>query len=216
MPGGLTERGQDACWPEDLAAEGGQEEEAAHPRAVRVLQRVQHRHVALRPHLVREEYSTWKCSKWGKDRNKHYRRLCLGTRARNQYLQIPANCWPIYPSWTHAMAPCSPSIRLRAYPKGAWHHTRPSLKTISAVPLMYPPPTQVAVIVKMPTNMPMLRPASIVSSCTIASIMNQADSGVWSYVGNVGINQTETLILKSNSENHNWICFSRKKLLVHE
>ena len=57
-----------------------------------------------------------------------------------------------------------PNMRLSAYPKGAWHQTKPKLKTTSAVPLMYPPPTHVAVIVKMPTNIPMFRPANIVSS----------------------------------------------------
>lgn len=48
--------------------------------------------------------------------------------------------------------------RLREKPTGACAHTSPcpvpftELYTASAVPLMYPPPTHVAVIVNTPTN----------------------------------------------------------------
>ena len=38
-----------------------------------------------------------------------------------------------------------PNTRLRAYPTGAWHHNSPDLIMTSAVPLMYAPPTHVAV-----------------------------------------------------------------------
>jgi hypothetical protein len=37
-----------------------------------------------------------------------------------------------------------PKTKLNAYPNGAWHHSKPDVKIASAVPLIYPPPTQVA------------------------------------------------------------------------
>lgn len=47
---------------------------------------------------------------------------------------------------TDLTEPNSPTTRLRAYPKGACAQARPysGRYTYSAVPLMYPPPTQVA------------------------------------------------------------------------
>ena len=51
----LTQGRKDAGGPEHLTAQRREEQQAAHPGAVGVLQRVQHRHVALRPHLVGEE-----------------------------------------------------------------------------------------------------------------------------------------------------------------
>jgi hypothetical protein len=41
--------------PEHLSAEGREEEEASHPLAERVLQRIQHGDVTLLPHLIGEE-----------------------------------------------------------------------------------------------------------------------------------------------------------------
>lgn len=52
---GLTKRCQDASRPKDLAAERGQEQQAPHTATERILQGVQHRHVALLAHRVREE-----------------------------------------------------------------------------------------------------------------------------------------------------------------
>ena len=57
-----------------------------------------------------------------------------------------------------------PSIKLKAYPIGAWHQIKPLEYVISAVPLMYPPPTHVAVMVNIPTNIPIFLPANITSS----------------------------------------------------
>ena len=55
-PGGVpTESGEDGRRPEDLAQQGGDVEQTAHPRPVTLLERVQHRHVALRTHLAGEE-----------------------------------------------------------------------------------------------------------------------------------------------------------------
>ena len=51
-----------------------------------------------------------------------------------------------------------------AYPKGAWHARRPVEKTCSAVPLIYAPPTHVAVIVNIPTSKPIFLPANMISS----------------------------------------------------
>jgi len=55
----LTEGGEDAGGPEDLSAERGQEQQAAHARSKVVLQRVEHGHVALPPHLVGEKHAAW-------------------------------------------------------------------------------------------------------------------------------------------------------------
>ena len=57
-----------------------------------------------------------------------------------------------------------PNIKLKAYPTGAWHQIKPLEYVISAVPFMYPPPTHVAVMVKIPTNIPIFLPANITSS----------------------------------------------------
>ena len=54
---------------------------------------------------------------------------------------------PVSPSVRPFVYPTDvPKTRLVAYPKGAWHQTRPPVleKIISAVPLMYAPPTHVA------------------------------------------------------------------------
>ena len=52
---GGPQRRQDARRPEDLAAQRRQEEQTPHAAPERVLQRVEHGHVALLPHGVREE-----------------------------------------------------------------------------------------------------------------------------------------------------------------
>lgn len=49
---------EDARRPKHLAAESGQKEEAAHPLAECVLKRIQHCHVPLLSHFVREENTT--------------------------------------------------------------------------------------------------------------------------------------------------------------
>jgi len=58
-----TESREDARCPEDLAAQSGQKEEAAHALPERILKRIQHRHIPLLSHFVREEYSTCNASR---------------------------------------------------------------------------------------------------------------------------------------------------------
>ena len=59
---------------------------------------------------------------------------------------VPKICHSRYQIYQVLVLCYSPNARLSAQPQGAWHQTRPwvlSYRT-SAVPLMYPPPTQVA------------------------------------------------------------------------
>lgn len=51
-----TQSGKDAGRPEDLSAERGQEQQATHPFAEAVLQRIQHRNVALLSHRISKEH----------------------------------------------------------------------------------------------------------------------------------------------------------------
>ena len=51
----FTQSSQDSGRPEDLSAEGRDEEESAHPSSEALLQRIEHRDVALLPHPVGEE-----------------------------------------------------------------------------------------------------------------------------------------------------------------
>ena len=56
----FTQSSQDSGRPEDLSAEGRDEEESAHPSSEALLQRIEHRDVALLPHPVGEEDTAWR------------------------------------------------------------------------------------------------------------------------------------------------------------
>ena len=78
----LSEGGEDSRGPEDLAAQRGYEEEAAHPLAEALLQGVQHGDVALLAHPVSEEDAAWW---WQRERESSWYVICSNSNYCSNY-----------------------------------------------------------------------------------------------------------------------------------